>query len=87
VTLPAPEGQNDLRITAKAGTHGSPPGSFTGNGYSIGPFSYRILRVSENLSDKAAQFVLQMRERVLSWDDYLSTIYVNDTYDDFQAGD
>jgi hypothetical protein len=57
------EGQNDLRPTAVS--DGSD--SYTGNRYSIEPFSYRIIRPSGLFSDDAIDLILSTRERMLSW--------------------
>jgi len=61
------EGQNDLRPTGFAGEFGSPPDSYQGNLFSIGPFSYRIIRPSALFSDEAVDLILMMRERMLSF--------------------
>jgi hypothetical protein len=61
------EGQNDLRPTAFAAEFGSPPDSYQGNLFSIGPFSYRIIRPSALFSDEAVDLILMMRERMLSF--------------------
>lgn len=61
------EGQMDLRPTAKAGTEGSPVDSFKNNGYSIRPFSYKIIRPSGLFSTEAIDLILMMRERLFSW--------------------
>jgi len=64
---PGVEGQMDLRPTAFAGTLGSPPNSFLGNGFSIAPFSYKVIRPNTLFSDEAIDLVLLMRERTLSF--------------------
>jgi hypothetical protein len=64
----------DLRPTALAGTNGSPVDSFSGNQYSIRPFSYKIIRPSALFSDEAIDLVLMMRERLLSWLENLGSL-------------
>jgi hypothetical protein len=79
------EGQGDLRPTAFAGTNGSPAGSFTGNDFSVGPFSYRIFRPSTLLSQQAVELILMMRERMLSWIESLQDLALAEsTYFIFQ---
>lgn len=67
------EGQQDLRITAAAGSSSSDPNSFKGNQRSIEPFSYRIIRASTLFSTDAIDLILLSRERVLSWMEELRT--------------
>jgi hypothetical protein len=64
VTGPPAEGQQDLRLTAQA----SPvTNSFKGTPESIEPFGYRIIRPSSLFSQEAAETILFLRERMLSW--------------------
>jgi hypothetical protein len=75
------EAQNDLRPTQAA--NGS--NSYLGNWKSIQPFSYRIIRPSNQVSDETVDLILFMRERILSWMEELSRAYrKSGTYFDFQ---
>lgn len=68
------EGQGVLRPTAFAGEDPSAPdgvgdtipNSFEGNPFSVGPFSYRVIRPTGLLSDDAIELILYHRERILS---------------------
>ena len=68
------EGQGDLRPTAFAGEDPSAvdgvgdtvPNSFEGNPFSVGPFSYRIVRPTQLLRDDTIEIILFHRERILS---------------------
>jgi hypothetical protein len=65
VGLPNTEGQNDLRVTAYKGA--TIPNSFSGNLFSIAPFSYKVIRPYSMLSESTIELVLMLRERMLSW--------------------
>ena len=56
------EGQNDLRPTAYESG-----GSFLGDPESIAPFSYRILRARQLITEEAIDLILVERDRMLSW--------------------
>ena len=57
------EGQMDLRLTHYA--DGS--NSYAGTGFSVAPFSYRIIRPTRTVSNDTVDLVLFIRERMLSW--------------------
>ena len=65
------EGQMDLRRTHNA--NGS--NSYAGSAYSIAPFSYRIIRPTGAVSADTVDFVLFLRERMLSWVEELQTAF------------
>lgn len=67
------EGQCDLRPTAIAGTGTSDPNSYAGSPASVGPFSYRVMRRKSFVSEDASEFILFLRERVLTWVEKVST--------------
>jgi len=77
------EGQMDLRPTAFA--NGS--NSFLADWLSIAPFSYRIVRPTQFLSEETVELILAMRERMLSWIEELRGLFESDkggTYYIFQ---
>ena len=61
------EGQMDLRVTQPAGASSGDPNSYLGNYDSVQPFSYRIIRPTSIVGTDTVDFVLLMRERMLSW--------------------
>ena len=74
--VPGEEGQQMLRHTSYVEDPADPsfakrPYDFPGGVYnrynSIAPFGYKIIRPSPVFSDEAAELVLFMRERMLSW--------------------
>ena len=67
------EGQGDLRPTAFGGedplnpdTPDTLPNSFKDNPFSVGPFSYKIIRPTRLLNDDTVELILFHRERILS---------------------
>ena len=71
------EGQNDLRPSQTR----SPSGSYQigyasadGDIHSIRPVSYRIIRPNQMFSEEAIDFILTVRERMLSWIEVLSGV-------------
>lgn len=89
------EGQGDLRPTAFAGTDPSAldgvgdtvPNSFEGNPFSVGPFSYRVIRPTALLRDDTIELILFHRERILSLMENFGGAMKGDkqgTYWDFQ---
>jgi hypothetical protein len=80
-TLNAPsagaEGQNDLRPTAKRSPSNSYAAGYAVDNdrwHSLRPVSYRIIRPNQMFSDEAIDFVLTVRERMLSWIDRINGI-------------
>jgi len=89
------EGQMDLRPTQYAGYRNDGTlhpdsdkhNSFAVNDFSIRPFSYRIIRPSNLFSEETIEFVLMLRERMLSLIEHLKSFMVvqkSGTYYDFQ---
>ena len=72
------EGQNDLRPTKVRSPSSSYqigyPGGVNDAAHSIRPVSYRILRPNQMFSDENIDFILTVRERMLSWIEVLSGI-------------
>ena len=67
------EGQGDLRPTAFGGEDplnptdpDTLPNSFKDNPFSVGPFSYKIIRPTRLLNDETVELILFHRERILS---------------------
>jgi hypothetical protein len=65
------EPQMALRPTHTAGAGNS----YRGTPYSVGPFAYRILRTNTLVSDDTVDFILFLRERMLSWVEEVRTAY------------
>lgn len=68
------ENQMDLRPTALAGVSSGDPNSYRGNDYSVGPFSYKIIRPNLAFADETIDLVLFMRERLFSWMESLESV-------------
>jgi hypothetical protein len=58
------EGQMDLRPTASWDIINR---TYANDGYSVRPFSYKIIRPSKLFSDQAIDVILSTRERMLTW--------------------
>ena len=67
------EGQMALRPTKPAGFSSLDPNSYLGNFYSVEPFTYRILRPTQLVSDETVDLILLMRERMLSLMEEMAT--------------
>ena len=65
------EPQMALRPTHTAGAGNS----YRGTPYSVGPFAYRIVRTNALVSDDTVDFILFLRERMLSWVEEVQTAY------------
>lgn len=62
-----------LRPTKPAGFSSLDPNSYLGNFYSVEPFTYRILRPTQLVSDETVDLILLMRERMLSLMEEMAT--------------
>ena len=72
----AEENQQDLRVTAAAGTGDSYQARTGADEYrSIEPFGYRVIRPNPVFSEDATELILFMRERMLSWVEEVSGVY------------
>ena len=89
------EGQMDLRPTQYAGIRNDGTlhpdsdkhNSFAVNDFSIRPFSYKIIRPSNLFSEETIEFVLMIRERMLSLIEHLKSFMIlekSGDYYDFQ---
>ena len=89
------EGQMDLRPTQYAGIlndgtvdpNPNNTNSFAVNDFSIRPFSYKVIRPSSLFSAETIEFILMMRERILSLMDHFRAFMLLDKggdYYDFQ---
>ena len=92
--LAGEEGQGDLRPTAFGGEDplkpddpDTLPNSFRDNYFSVGPFSYRIIRPTNLLKDDTVELILFHRERILSLMENFKTAMQDDkrgSFWDFQ---